>query len=180
MTARPLRSRAHAQTARRSGYGRRRRKRSKLLVVGNATACMTRSDDGWFAAEVRGAKAGTRYRFRIDDELDVPDPASAFQPDDVAGPSEVVDHAAYRWRASDWRGRPWHETVLLECHVGTFTPEGTYRGMIDKLDHIVDTGITAIELMPLADFPGRGTGATTACCGMRPITATARRTISRH
>ena len=84
-----------------------------------------------------GAQAGARYKFRIDGEIDVPDPASAFQPDDVFGPSEVIDHAAYPWRATDWRGRPWHETVLLETHVGTFTQEGTYRAMIDKLDHLV-------------------------------------------
>ena len=115
---------------------------------------LQRGDDGWFSADIAGVKAGARYKFRIDDEIDVPDPASAFQPDDVSGPSEVIDHAAYRWRAADWRGRPWQETVLLETHVGTFTPEGTYRAMIDKLDHLVATGITALELMPLADFAG--------------------------
>ena len=85
----------------------------------------------------------------------MPDPASAFQPDDVFGPSEVIDHDAFAWRARDWRGRPWEETVLIETHVGTFTAEGTYRAMIDKLDHLVATGITALELMPLADFAGR-------------------------
>lgn len=116
---------------------------------------MARSEGGWFSAEVPGVSAGARYRFRIDDELDVPDPASPFQPEDVAGPSQIVDHAAFTWRATDWRGRPWHETALLECHVGTFSPQGTYRGLIDKLDHVTDTGITAIELMPIADFPGR-------------------------
>jgi malto-oligosyltrehalose trehalohydrolase len=109
---------------------------------------------GWFEIDVPGARAGTRYRFRIDDEIDVPDPASAFQPDDVFGPSEVIDPGGYAWRANDWRGRPWHETVLLEAHVGAFTPEGTYRAMIDKLDHLVETGITALELLPLADFAG--------------------------
>ncbi len=112
-------------------------------------------EDGWFSADVAGVSAGARYKFRIDDEIDVPDPASAFQPQDVFGPSEVIDHAAYRWRASEWRGRPWHETVLLETHVGTFTPEGTYRAMIGKLDHLVASGITALELMPLADFAGQ-------------------------
>jgi maltooligosyltrehalose trehalohydrolase len=116
---------------------------------------MTPQADGWHALAVAGAGAGTRYRFRIDGELDVPDPASAFQPDDVGGPSEVVDHAADAWRATDWRGRPWEETVVLELHVGTFTPEGTFRAAIDKLDHVVDAGFTAIELMPLADFAGR-------------------------
>ncbi|MDP3692517.1 malto-oligosyltrehalose trehalohydrolase [Bradyrhizobium sp.] len=115
---------------------------------------MQRDDDGWFSADVAGVRAGARYKFRIDDEIDVPDPASAFQPDDIQGPSEVIDHGAYRWRASDWRGRPWHETVLLESHVGTFTSDGTYRAMIDKLDHLVETGITALELMPLSDFSG--------------------------
>ena len=116
---------------------------------------MQRDDDGWFARDVADARAGTRYKFRIDGEIDVPDPAAAFQPEDVFGPSEVVDHGHYQWRARDWRGRPWHETVLLEAHVGAFTPDGTYRAMIGKLDHLVQTGITALELMPLADFAGR-------------------------
>ncbi|KJC60990.1 1,4-alpha-glucan branching protein [Bradyrhizobium sp. LTSPM299] len=116
---------------------------------------LTRDAAGWYIAEIPGMGAGARYKFRVDDEIDVPDPASAFQPDDVFGPSEVIDHSAFKWRATAWRGRPWHEAVVLEAHVGTFTPEGTYRAMIDKLDHLVATGITAIELMPLADFAGR-------------------------
>ncbi|MFL6789779.1 MAG: malto-oligosyltrehalose trehalohydrolase [Bradyrhizobium sp.] len=115
---------------------------------------LTRGEDGWFAAEISGARAGTRYKFRIDDDIDVPDPASAFQPEDVFGPSELIDHAAHSWRATDWRGRPWHEAVILEAHVGTFTPEGNYRAIIDRLDHLVETGITALELLPLADFAG--------------------------
>jgi maltooligosyltrehalose trehalohydrolase len=115
---------------------------------------LTRGEDGWFAATISGTKAGARYKFRIDDEIDVPDPAAAFQPEDVFGPSEVIDHSSYRWRASNWRGRPWHETVLLEAHVGTFTREGTYRAMIDRLDHLAEAGITALELLPLADFAG--------------------------
>src|SRR5439155_24142404 len=115
---------------------------------------LRRGDDGWFFTDVSGVKAGTRYKFRIDDELDVPDPASEFQPEDVWGPSEVIDHTSYHWRAADWRGRPWQQAVVLESHVGTFTPEGTYRAMIGKLDHLVASGITALELMPLADFAG--------------------------
>ena len=88
---------------------------------------LRRGEDGWFAADISGIKAGARYKFRIDDEIDVPDPASAFQPDDVFGPSEVIDHSSFRWRASDWRGRPWHETVLLEAacrhlHAGRHLP----------------------------------------------------------
>lgn len=116
---------------------------------------MQRRRDGWYVAEIAGLTAGSLYRFRIDDEIDVPDPASAFQPEDVFGPSEVIDHDAFVWHARDWRGRPWEETVLIETHVGTFTPAGSYRAMIDKLDHLAATGITALELMPLADFAGR-------------------------
>jgi maltooligosyltrehalose trehalohydrolase len=115
---------------------------------------MTRGGDGWYSAEIAGVAAGARYNFRIDDEIDVPDPASAFQPEDVFGPSEVIDHAAYPWRATGWRGRPWQEAVVIEAHVGTFTQDGSYRAMIDKLDHLVQTGITALELLPLADFAG--------------------------
>jgi malto-oligosyltrehalose trehalohydrolase len=115
---------------------------------------LRRGEDGWFSADISGVKSGALYKFRIDDEIDVPDPASAFQPDDVSGPSEVIDHAAYPWRAPDWRGRPWRETVLIETHVGAFTQEGTYRAMIGRLDHLVASGVTALELMPLADFAG--------------------------
>jgi maltooligosyltrehalose trehalohydrolase len=122
------------------------------LVLDDLRA-MRKLDDGWYALTVRDAGAGTLYQFRIDDELDVPDPASAFQPEDVNGPSEVIDHS-YDWRASHWRGRPWHEAAFLELHVGAFTPAGTFRAAIDKLDHLVETGITAVELMPVADFAG--------------------------
>jgi maltooligosyltrehalose trehalohydrolase len=110
---------------------------------------------GWHEVAIPDARAGTLYKFRIDGGLDVPDPASAFQPGDVSGPSEVIDHERYAWRATDWRGRPWQDTVLLELHVGTFTPAGSFRGAIEKLDHVVETGLTAIELMPIADFSGR-------------------------
>jgi malto-oligosyltrehalose trehalohydrolase len=115
---------------------------------------LRRGDRGWFSIDIAGVKAGALYKYRIDDEIDVPDPASAFQPQDVAGPSEVLDHNTYQWRARDWRGRPWQEAALIETHVGTFTPEGTYRAMVDRLDHLVETGFTALELMPLADFSG--------------------------
>jgi maltooligosyltrehalose trehalohydrolase len=124
------------------------------LLLDQQSRPLASAKHGWFEITVPGAKAGTRYRFRIDDEIDVPDPASAFQPEDVFGPSEVIDHDGYAWRARDWRGRPWHETVLLEAHVGAFTQDGTYKAVIDRLDHLVDTGITALELLPLADFAG--------------------------
>jgi maltooligosyltrehalose trehalohydrolase len=109
--------------------------------------------DGWYTAHVPEAKAGTRYQFEIDGDLKIPDPASRFQPDDINGTSEVTDQA-YAWK-TQWTGRPWAEAVFCEIHVGTCTPEGTYRGLIDKLDHFAETGITALQIMPLADFPGR-------------------------
>jgi malto-oligosyltrehalose trehalohydrolase len=127
----------------------------RIDVLLDKPHALHRGGDGWFSADIGDVKAGALYKFRIDDEIDVPDPASAFQPQDVSGPSEVIDHGIYRWRARDWRGRPWHETVLIETHVGTFTPEGTYRAMIGRLDHLAATGFTALELMPLADFPGK-------------------------
>jgi maltooligosyltrehalose trehalohydrolase len=124
------------------------------LLLGTAHP-MRKLPGGWHEIAVPDARAGTLYKFRIDGELNVPDPASAFQPGDVAGPSEVIDHEHHVWRATDWRGRPWQETVLLELHIGTFTSAGSFRGAIEKLDHLVETGVTAIELMPVADFPGR-------------------------
>jgi malto-oligosyltrehalose trehalohydrolase len=128
-------------------------KRVELLL--DRAWTMTPEDGGWYFVHVGEAAPGTRYKFRINDDIEVPDPASAFQPNDVFGPSQVIDHGGYSWRAANWLGRPWHETVVLEAHVGTFTPEGTFLAAIDKLDHLVETGITALELMPLADFAGR-------------------------
>ena len=125
------------------------------LLLGPVQHPMQRCDGGWYVVDIEGARAGARYKFRIDGKLDIPDPASSFQPEDVFGPSEVIDHDAFDWRARDWRGRPWEETALIETHVGAFTREGSFRAMIDKLDHLVDIGMTALELMPLADFFGR-------------------------
>ncbi|HEY2132647.1 MAG TPA: malto-oligosyltrehalose trehalohydrolase, partial [Acetobacteraceae bacterium] len=111
--------------------------------------------DSWHFHEDPWAKAGSRYQFILPDGLLVPDPASRFQPEDVHGPSEVTDPAAYMWADRNWRGRPWHEAVIYELHIGTFTPEGSFLGAIGKLDHIASLGVTAIEIMPVADFPGQ-------------------------
>jgi malto-oligosyltrehalose trehalohydrolase len=111
--------------------------------------------DGWCERIVEGARAGVHYRFRIDDAKEVPDPASRYNPDDVHGASQVVDPLAYDWRDVNWPGRPWREAVLYELHVGTFTSAGTFDGVATRLDYLADLGVTAIELMPIADFPGR-------------------------
>jgi malto-oligosyltrehalose trehalohydrolase len=115
---------------------------------------MTRLEDGFFAVTTDAARAGSRYRFQLEDGLRVPDPASRHQPEDVHGPSEVIDPCSYVWQQPAWRGRPWHETVLYELHVGAFTEQGTFDGVRRKLDCLAELGATAIELMPLSDFPG--------------------------
>jgi malto-oligosyltrehalose trehalohydrolase len=118
---------------------------------------MEARDDGWFETFVAGAGAGAgvRYRYDVGRGLRVPDPASRFQPQDCHGPSEVVDPSAYEWRTREWRGRPWHEAVVYELHLGTFTPAGTYRSAIERLDALAALGVTALEILPVADFPGR-------------------------
>jgi 1,4-alpha-glucan branching enzyme/maltooligosyltrehalose trehalohydrolase len=110
---------------------------------------------GWFESQVPAVGAGSNYRFRIDDEIDVPDPASRFQPDGVQGPGEIIDPKAFAWRDIDWRGREWHEAVIYELHVGTFTRAGTYAAAIPRLDDLAQLGVTAIELLPLNAFPGK-------------------------
>jgi malto-oligosyltrehalose trehalohydrolase len=110
---------------------------------------------GWFELTVPHAEVSTRYAFRIDGDLVVPDPASRCNPDDVHGASALVDPLAFHWSDGAWRGRPWHEAVIYELHIGCFTPEGTFLAAIERLDALAALGVTAIELMPVADFAGR-------------------------
>jgi malto-oligosyltrehalose trehalohydrolase/4-alpha-glucanotransferase len=116
---------------------------------------MQRVGEGWHEVVTERAHVGTRYRFVLSNGERVPDPASRHQPEDVHGPSEVVDPAAYIWRDAGWSGRRWEQAVVYELHIGAFTPEGTFRAAIGKLDHLVALGVTAIEMMPIGDFPGR-------------------------
>lgn len=114
---------------------------------------------GWVELATAEARAGSRYRFCLDGETPVPDPASRRNPRGVHGPSEVVDPEAFEWTDHDWRARPWQESVVYELHVGTFTPGGTFAAVARKLEHLERLGVTAIELMPVAEFPGsRGWG----------------------
>lgn len=115
---------------------------------------MTSEADGWFELSVPGVGAGTHYCFEVNDDLRVPDPASRFNPLDVHAPSEVVDPGAFDWQDAEWRGRPWEEAVVYELHVGTFSPQGNFAGVTERLDYLADLGVTAVELMPVADFPG--------------------------
>ncbi len=115
---------------------------------------MPRDADGWYQTLSQSAHMGTRYQFRIDGDLVVPDPASYFQPDDVGAPSEVFDTTRLRDDIM-YPGRPWSEAVIYEIHVGAFSDEGTYAGVERRLPYLKQLGVTAIELMPLNDVPGR-------------------------
>ncbi len=110
---------------------------------------------GWFELVTPAAHAGTLYRYRIDGSLEAPDPASRFNPQDVSGPSEVINPEAFEWTDGEWRAREWHEAVLYELHVGTFSETGTFAGVEGRLEALAELGINVIELMPIADFPGR-------------------------
>jgi maltooligosyltrehalose trehalohydrolase len=110
--------------------------------------------EGWFTAHVPGAGPGDRYLLRLAGGAVVPDPYSRFQPDGVHGASQIVDLTAFRWSDSEWRGRPLDELVIYELHVGTATPHGTFDALIDRLPHFVELGVTALEIMPVAEFPG--------------------------
>jgi len=111
---------------------------------------MREEADGWFVAQST-CEAGTAYRYKIDNDLEVPDPASRAQQSDVQSASVVVDHAGYPWRQAQWQGRPWHEAVIYEVHVGLL---GGFEGVIKHLPRLEALGVTAIELMPIAEFPG--------------------------
>ena len=119
-------------------------------LEGGKSVAMLPQAEGWFETEI-ACPAGTRYRFNIDGEKDVPDPASRAQASDVHGWSVVVDPLAYPWRNAHWQGRPWHEAVIYELHVGAM---GGYAGVEKHLPRLAELGVTAIELMPLAQFPG--------------------------
>ena len=130
----------------------------RLLDDGRDVALQPEGD-GHHAAEVPHVTAGARYRYRLDGARDLPDPASRSQPDGVHGPSAVVDPGTHRWSDAGWTGLERGALVTYELHVGTFTPEGTFAGVIERLDHLVDLGVDAVELMPVAEFSGaRGWG----------------------
>lgn len=113
-------------------------------------------DAGYFSARVAEAAASTRYRFRLDDaEAAFPDPASRFQPEGCHGPSEVIDPRNFQWHDDGWRGVALAGQIIYELHIGTFTPEGSWRAALEKLPQLVETGITLVEVMPVAEFPGR-------------------------
>ena len=120
---------------------------------------MERGERGWWVASVEDASSGTDYLFAIDGGAPRPDPRSMFQPAGIDGPSRIVDHGAFSWSDDGWHGVPIASVVLYEMHVGTFTPEGTFDSAIERLDHLVELGVNAVELLPVVEFSGnRGWG----------------------
>jgi len=129
------------------------------LVAGDEPMPMARQDGGWFEIVTDRVAPGDTYAYRLLNGAKVPDPAARAQAGDVHGPSRLVDPNAYGWRTGGWRGRPWEEAVIYELHTGTFTEAGTFAGVGRRLDHLVETGVTVVELMPVAQFGGeRGWG----------------------
>lgn len=120
---------------------------------------MNTAGDGWFEFTASGITPGAEYNYILAEGTVLPDPASRGQKADVNGPSLVINPQSYRWKNAQWQGRPWEETVFYELHVGTFTPEGTFKAAIEKLPYLADLGITAIEILPVSQFGGnRGWG----------------------
>ena len=126
-----------------------------LHPAGERRHRLDRESDGHHSGSVPGVAAGDRYWLALDDDRLRPDPRSRYQPDGPHGPSAVVDPAAFAWTDGQWRGLARAGNVLYEMHVGTFTPEGTWRAAAEHLPALADLGITAIEMMPVSDFPGR-------------------------
>ena len=132
---------------------------SLSLRLGDRDVQMRAGEDGWFELEMAGILPGQVYEYVLGDGISVPDPAARGLAADVDGPSLVLAPLSYRWKHIEWRGRPWHETIIYELHIGTFTPEGTFRAAAERLAHLAAIGITAIEIMPVAQFGGaRGWG----------------------
>src|SRR2546430_4388195 len=131
-------------------------RRAVEVVIDGKAHPLQRQPDGHFRGFVAGANAGARYAFRLDGEREVyPDPASRYQPDGPHAASEIIDPSRYAWRDGQWRGLTLDGAVFYEMHIGTFTPDGTWRAATEKLPHLRDAGVTIMEIMPVAEFPGR-------------------------
>ena len=129
------------------------------LVLRDAWFPMRACLGGWWAMEISAAGPGTEYAFSLDGDEPLPDPRSLWQPHGVHGPSGAIDHEAFRWTDERWQAGPLSSAVLYELHIGTFTPAGTFEAAIERLNHLVNLGITHVELMPIVEFPGsRGWG----------------------
>ena len=130
-----------------------------VLECAESQTPMLRREDGWWTVDTGYLAHGVDYAFHVDGEGPFPDPRSPWQPLGVHGPSRWVEHDTFEWSDAGWRAPPLSAAVIVEIHVGTFTPEGSFDAVVDRLDHLVNLGITHLELMPVQEFPGeRGWG----------------------
>ena len=125
------------------------------IETGGELISMTAADNGWWFAESGSAGPGSDYAFVLDGDRALPDPRSHWQPSGVFGPSRIVDHAAFSWTDQRWQARPLSAAILYELHVGTFTPEGTFRAAVEGLPYLTELGITHVELMPIVESSGK-------------------------
>jgi maltooligosyltrehalose trehalohydrolase len=129
------------------------------IAIDNSRTPMMPDASGWWSADVPVTRVAPEYAFSLDGDQPLPDPRSPWQPHGVHGASRVLDHQAFAWTDARWQPGPLSSAVLYELHIGTFTTAGTFEAAIERLDHLVELGITHIELMPVAEFPGtRGWG----------------------
>ena len=126
----------------------------RILTPERAAVPMTKDSHGFWHATVERIQTGSTYWYRINDKHDRPDPGSFYQPEGVHQPSQLIDHAAFRWSDSTWRGTELSRMTMYELHVGTFTPQGTFDAIIPRLDDLKALGINTIQLMPVGQFPG--------------------------
>ncbi|HTT76045.1 MAG TPA: malto-oligosyltrehalose trehalohydrolase, partial [Candidatus Binataceae bacterium] len=132
---------------------------SVSIELENRQLPMAKADNGYWELDSPDLQAGTDYHFVLDKQKALPDPQSAFQPFGVHGPSRMLDHSLFTWRDQGWNAPPVSSGIIYELHTGTFTPEGTFEGVSQHLGHLIELGVTHVELMPVAEFPGnRGWG----------------------
>lgn len=129
------------------------------IVIGGGRLDMEKGPNGWWWVETPLAEHGADYAFVLDKETPLPDPRSPWQPEGVHGPARILDHEKFPWTDANWRPPPLCSAIIYELHIGTFSPEGTFDGAAKRLDHLIDLGITHVEIMPVAEFSGeRGWG----------------------
>jgi len=126
----------------------------KIVSPKVATIKLERHNKGYWRGKSGDILPDSTYLYLIDGKLERPDPASFYQPEGVHKPSCIIDHARFKWKDHDWQGMPLEEMIMYELHVGAFTQEGTFEAIIQKLDHFMKLGVNAIEVMPVAQFPG--------------------------
>src|ERR1041385_2640821 len=127
----------------------------RVVVNGAREISLRRDGEGVFAGIDPSGKAGDLYQFKLPDGKTLPDPGTHFQPQGVHGPSEAVDHDSFQWPKTAFKAPLLRDLVIYECHIGTFTSEGTFESAITKLPYLKELGVTTVEIMPVGDFAGR-------------------------